>query len=427
MLRLYNTALLPIRLGLALWSAWTPRDEARRTEWAERRALRLPSVTPGGAWIHGASVGEAMIVRGLARALRSVRPELPLAVSAYTTTGRAQLPAVPDVDAAFFVPLDFRGLAARVFGALRPTVLALVETELWPNMLHEAHAAGVAVVVLNGRLSPERMSRYRRLYRLYRPLLKQIRSIGAQSEDDARRWHELGVRPEAVTVTGNIKYDLPLPAEDPEELRRRLGLATRRPVLVAGSTAAGEDGMVLEAFERGRQAHPDLLLVLAPRHVTRADEVEQVIHARGLSAVRYSSRAPVGASDVLLVDTVGELASLYRLASVAFVGGSLVPIGGHNLLEPAASGAPVLYGPYTDHVREPAEALLQAGGGRRVRDAPELGQAVQQLLDDADLRRKMGDSASELVQANRGALERSIALLSETLEARALRSTPGVA
>jgi len=427
MLRLYNTALLPLRLGLALWSSWTPGDEARRTEWAERRARRLPSVSHGGAWIHGASVGEAMIVRGLARALRTARPELPLSVSAYTTTGRAQLPAPPAVDAAFFVPLDFRGLAARVFGAVQPSVLALVETELWPNMLHEAHAAGVAVVVLNGRLSPERMGRYRRLSRLYRPILERIHSIGAQSEDDARRWRELGVPAAAVRVTGNIKYDLPLPAEEPGALRRRLGVPTERPVLVGGSTAVGEDAMLLDAFERSREAHPDLLLVLAPRHLSRVEEVEQLIHSRGLGSVRHASGNPVGSADALLVDTLGELAALYRLASVAFVGGSLVPVGGHNVLEPAAAAAPVLFGPHTDHVREPAEALLRAGGARRVQDASRLSEAVKELLDDADLRDEMGRSARRLVQANRGALEQSTALLLEAIEALPARADPGVA
>jgi len=238
MLSLYNTALLPLRLGLAVWAAMRPHDPAKRLEWSERRALRLPVLASGGVWVHGASMGEALIARGVAKELRARRPGLPLAVSAYTTTGRAQLPAPPAVDAAFFMPLDFPGLPSRLLEAVKPAALVLVETELWPNLLHEAYTANVPVVVINGRISPRRMNRYRRFGRLYRPLLERVTALGAQSRADAERLRELGARDEALQITGNLKYDLPLPDSDPETLRRRLQLPAERPVFVA-STPGG--------------------------------------------------------------------------------------------------------------------------------------------------------------------------------------------
>jgi len=426
MLPLYNTALLPLRLGLAVWAALTPHDAAKRLEWSERRARRLPTLASGGAWIHGASMGEALIARGVAKELRSRRPGLPLAVSAYTTTGREQLPAPPAVDAAFFMPLDFPGLPSRLLEAVKPAALALVETELWPNLLHEAYTANVPVVVINGRISPRRMSRYRRLGRLYRPLLERVTALGAQSEADAERLRELGARDEALQITGNVKYDLPVPDSDPAALRNRLQLAAERPVFVAGSTAPDEEQALLEAFELVRRDHPRLLLVLAPRHVTRSDEVARLIDARGLSLVRFSTGEPPGAADVLLLDTLGDLNSVYPLARVAFVGGSLVPVGGHNVLEPAAVGVPVLFGPHTEHFRELVDALVQAGGGARVSDAPGLAETLGRMLSDERSSREMGERGRRLVEANRGALERSVSLLLRTIDEHTTRSTAGV-
>ena len=331
------------------------------------------------------------------------------------------------MDAAFFVPLDFPGLATRVLDALRPVALVLVETELWPNLLHQAHAASVPVVLINGRLSPNRMNRYRRLSRLYRPVLERVAVLGAQSHGDAERLRELGARPEAVVVTGNIKYDLPLPRTDPESMRRRLELPRERAVFAAGSTAPTEEALVLRAFETARRNRPDLLLVLAPRHITRAEEVQELVRSHGLRCVRYSTGDPVASADVLLVDTLGDLVALYQIAQVAFVGGSLVPIGGHNVLEPAALGVPVVFGPFTEHFREPAEALERAGGARRVRDAAELGDVVARLLQDDNRRREIARRAGNVVDANRGALERSVSLLLDALQGRSTRSTTGAA
>ncbi len=420
MLRLYNTVLLPVRVGVALWVACRAGDDRKRREWAERRARRLPSIPPHGIWLHGASVGEVRIVRSLAESVRSLRPALPLAVSAYTPSGRAQLPPVPLTDAAFYVPLDFSGLTTRLLQAVRPAALTLVETELWPNLLHEAHASGVPVVVLNGRLSASRMARYRRLSRLFRPLIERIAVVGAQTEADAGRFLELGAAPRAVSVTGNVKYDLPAPATDAATLRQRLDLSARRPVVVAGSTAPGEESLVLDAFEAARRGHGELLLILAPRHLSRIKEVEALVLSRGLRMGRYSAgRRSVAQVDVLLVDTLGDLAALYRLGWVAFVGGSLVPVGGHNLLEPAAVGVPVLFGPHVEHVAELAEALERTAAGIRVRDAAGLGRELTRLLDDETRRTEMSRRAAQVLETHRGALERSVSLLLSVVDSGA--------
>jgi 3-deoxy-D-manno-octulosonic-acid transferase len=417
MLGLYNTALLPLRVAVGLWSRRPLAAPAKREEWAERGARRLATLAPGGVWIHGASVGEARITRDLAAALRARRPGLPLAVSAVTTSGRAQLPGPPAVDAAFYAPLDFRGLPARVLGALRPRLLALVETELWPNLLGEARAGGVRTALVNGRLSARRMTAYRRWSSLYRPLLAALERCGVQTEDDAARFVELGARPEALVVTGNVKYDLRPPEVDVAAVRARLGLGPGRAVLVAGSTARGEEELVLEAYAETRREFADLLLVLAPRHLERTRAVAQLVAARGLRA-RALSQEPgeAGPHEVVLVDTLGELAALYRVASAAFVGGSLVPVGGHNVLEPAAVGVPVLFGPYTTSVDEPARALVAAGAARRVADAAELAAALAAILGDGTRRAAMGRSGVALVAANRGALGRSAELLLGVLE-----------
>jgi 3-deoxy-D-manno-octulosonic-acid transferase len=413
MLSLYNAILLLLRPAAALWATWAGRTASGREEAAERMARRLPEVAPSGLWIHGSSVGEARIVASLAEALRKKIPDRPLALSAFTRTGRAQLPSRPDADAIFYLPLDFSGFADRLLDAMQPSLLTIVETELWPNLLHAASQRGVPVALVNGRISPERMSRYRRFKGLYGPLLAGMTMIGAQSEQEARRFMELGASESSIRVTGNIKYDLPIPTFDEEELRGRLGLPAERAVFVAGSTGPREEALVLDAFELAREASPLLYLVLAPRHPERADEVERLLRERGLSHRRLTRARgrPSSEVDVLLVDGVGHLAALYKLGVAAFVGGSLVPGGGHNMLEPAALGVPVLFGPHTDDFAEPAAMLERAGGGQRISDAQALGRAVAALLRDPERRRSMAGKAEKVLAANRGALNRSVELL----------------
>lgn len=410
---LYNAALLPARAASLVFGVWPRGTEEAALERDQRLARRLPSVPQGPLWIHGASVGEARLIGALAREIRSRRPGLPIVASAVTRTGRAQIPSPPAIEAAFILPLDFKGVQKRAFDAVSPAMLVLIETELWPNLLSEAAARGVPVAMVNARLAPERLARYRRLAGLYAPLLRGLRAIGAAGRDEAERFAALGVPMDAIRIVGNMKFDLPAALADAPGLRLRFGLPAGRPVVAAGSTGEGEDAIVLDAFVAARKTVFDLLLILAPRHPSRFDMAAAECGRRGLSIARLSGGGSASAANVLLVDTMGELASLYALAGSAFVGGSLVPVGGHNLLEPLAAGTPVLFGPHTDHVAEIASALERAGAGTRVADAAALGRAwVALAMDEAERSRRVAAGAAFLA-ANRGALARAADLVLE--------------
>jgi 3-deoxy-D-manno-octulosonic-acid transferase len=261
----------------------------------------------------------------------------------------------------------------------------------------------------------------------FAPLVARLAGVGARSAADAERFRELGVPAERIELTGDVKYDLAPPATPVEETRRRLGLPDGRPVLVAGSTGPGEEPAVLDAWTVARATHPDLVLVLAPRHLERADDVAREISRRGLEFVRASEARPETRADaVLLLDTLGELAAAYRLATIAFVGGSLVPVGGHNLLEPASVGVPVLFGPHVDSVADAAARLERARGARRVRDVAELAREIVSLLEDEPARREMARSARGVVDAERGALARSVALILRAVDTGRARTAEGV-
>lgn len=415
---LYDAALVPLRGASYLYGLWPRRTPEATLERDQRMGRRLPAPTPGGLWIHGASVGEARIVGALAREIRRRRPALPLSASAVTRTGRAMIPQVPEVDAALFLPLDFRSVQRRAFDALRPGGVVLVETEIWPNLLAEAARREIPSCLVNARLAPERLSRYRLLASLYGPALTHLAAVGAASDAEAERFAALGVPERALVVTGNVKFDLPAPASDPAPLRARFGLSPDRPVVVAGSTAAGEDPLVLRAFVEVRRSHPGLFLVLAPRHPERVPGAMERIAALGLTSHTLSARvdARAGGADVLVVDTLGELSGLYALGAASFVGGSLVPVGGHNLLEPVAAGSPVLFGPHVGHVAEVAAALEACGAGGRVGDPEALAQAIARLIGDpAERDRRVGAGRAWLA-LHRGALARSVDLVLAVLD-----------
>jgi 3-deoxy-D-manno-octulosonic-acid transferase len=408
---LYNAALLPMRAASYVFGVWPRGSPEAELERDQRLGRRLPPVPPGGLWIHGASVGEARLTRALAGELRRRRPELALCASAVTPTGRAQLPAPPDIDGAFFLPLDFRSVQRRTFDALAPSMIVLVETELWPNMLAEADRRRVPVAIVNGRLAPERVARYRRASGLYGPLLQGLAAIGVAGRDEAARFVALGVPDPAIHVIGNLKFDLPEPVETAEELRSRLGVAGDRQVVAAGSTGDGEDRLVLDAFLAARRDVPNLLLLLAPRHPERFETALEEARRRGLRVWRMSRGAAEENADVLLVDTIGQLAGLYVVAGSAFVGGSLVRVGGHNLLEPLAAGVPVLFGPHTEHVAEMAAALVRSGAGSRVETAEALGRSFAVLATDPAERARRVALGREFMDANRGALGRAAELV----------------
>lgn len=387
------------------------------------RTLRLdaedrPGV--GGLWIHAVSVGEVGVAATLARALP---PEQPTVVTTITPTGQERARAAfAGRSEVAYLPFDLWPPVRRFFRRFRPAALVLVEGDYWPLVLREAARRGVPVAVVNGRVGDRSFRRMRRLHRLLGPtLFGAVERFGVQTGTDADRLAELGVPEERITVTGNLKYETPEPPDLPELARAVRELAGGRPVLVAGSTMAGEEGRVLDAF-RAAGGGEAALLVLAPRHPERWDEAAARIRERGLVLARRSAlrpgdaAAPEGRPEVLLLDSLGELASVYRLAAAAFIGGTLVPTGGHNPLEAARWGVPVVVGPSMENFREMARDFDARAAWARVADAEGLGRIWRRWLEEPAEGRRIGRRGRELVEANRGALDRTLEILEPILE-----------
>ncbi len=370
-----------------------------------------PARATGGLWLHAVSVGEVSVAATLARALP---PELPLLVTTVTPTGQARAHTLfPQADVAY-LPFDLGFAVDRFYDRFAPRALVLVEGDYWPLVLREARRRGLPVAVVNGRIGDRSFARLRRLRPLLGPLFSAIDRFGVQTADDRARLLELGIPEERITVTGNLKYESPEPPRKPDLEDALQALAAGRPILLAGSTMPGEEEQVLDAHQAaggGARA----LLVLAPRHPERWNEVAALLSSRGLTAVRRSALPAAGSPEVVLLDSLGELASLYRLAAAAFIGGTLVPTGGHNPLEAARFGVPVAVGPSMHNFRDMAEQLDRAAAWRRAADARALGEIWKDWLDDPAAAREQGARAVRLVEENRGALERTLAMLQPLL------------
>lgn len=364
-------------------------------------------------WVHAVSVGEAQAAAPLVRALQDEYPEKSLLVTTTTPTGRERVvQTLGDSVAWQYAPYDTPLTVARFLNSLKPRALVVMETELWPNTIAACASRSIPVVLANARLSARSASRYRYIGALIATTLEKLTAVGAQSKADRERLIALGASPSAL-VTGNIKFDLRLPAsvqESGRALRRIWG--QDRSVWIAASTHEGEEEQVLEAFTAVREQHPDCLLVLVPRHPERFARAAQLARKAGYRCVlRSESPEQCADVDVYLGNTMGELPVLYAGADVAFVGGSLVPVGGHNMLEPAALGLPAVYGPYLHNFEMIAGELARQGGGYVVTDTIRLGQQVAALLHDANLRHASGERGRQFVAANRGALSRSADLV----------------
>ena len=385
-------------------------------------AIRRRADSQGCQWFHAASVGEVGVLARILPALAGLAPELPVVVTTVTATGRARARQLlePDVDV-LHLPMEAAFLTRWVVRRLHPQVMVIAETELWPGLLAALHAYGTPTIVVNGRLSRRSFRRYRLARPGLRPLLDRLEAVCVKSEEDGERFVALGARPERVHVVGDLKSE-PLAgvaAASEGERRRRLGLPPDRPVFVAGSTREGEEEPVLDCLERMAKSVPDLLLVLAPRHMQRVEAVARALQMRGHTVVRRTEMADGGGVpadlSVLLLDTIGELEAFYAASDVAFVGGSLVPKGGHNLLEPAMYGKPVLFGPHTEETGGADELLLDGGGGYRVADAAELAERLGYLLGDREALLETGRRAGETVRRGRGALDRITRIYSRVL------------
>ena len=414
---LLHLALPLIALRLYLRGRKAP---AYRQRIAERFALRLPPLKPGGIWVHAVSVGESIAAAPMIRALRERHPELPITVTCMTPTGSERIRALfGDQVQHCYLPYDLPWAAARFLDRLQPKLAVIMETELWPNHIHQCARRGIPTVLANARLSEKSARGYARLKGLTRPMLAEMSWIAAQTEAEAERFRQLGARPECVSVTGSIKFDLAIDPELKERaqvLRASWG-ADQRPVWIAASTHAGEDEIVLAAHRRLLVDRSDSLLILVPRHPERFDAVHVLCQREGFATVRRASGQPVGEGiQVLLGDTMGELLFLYALADVAFVGGSLVPNGGHNLLEPAALGLPVLSGPHLFNFLDIAAQLRDAQALAEVASAEELVWQLQCLLIEAESRRRMGAAGISVLRANHGALKRLLGGMDSLLQ-----------
>lgn len=375
-------------------------------------------------WIHAVSVGEVLTARPLISELKRRYPNLRMFLSTTTMAGQ-QLArrSVQDVDAVFYFPFDLGFVVKRTLDLVRPKLFIMMETEIWPNLLRECRARGIKTAVVNGRLSARSFSRYRMIRPMMRRVLDHIDKFLVQSEESARRFIDLGADPARVVVTGSLKFDsLEVSSTAPQarardRVLRYFRVPSSRAVIVAGSTMKGEEAHVLRAFRKVRNAAPNTLLVLAPRHPERFAEAEQLARAEGWKVARRSD-LPIDAEprvDVVIVDTIGELATIYQIATVVFVGGSLAATGGHNVLEPAVFGKPIVFGPHMQNFLEIAEAFVSNGAGVQLSGDEELEEAFLSLMSDPVRRARLGAAARALVEANRGANEKSVTVLSTLL------------
>jgi 3-deoxy-D-manno-octulosonic-acid transferase len=380
----------------------------------------VPGPAGPRGWVHAVSVGEAIAAAPLVEGLRRRYPELPLVVSTVTATGaRVVGERFGGAVAHRYFPLDVPGAVRRAVRAIDPAFFVCMETELWPTMLRELARRGVPSMIANGRLSDRSFRRYRLLRPAMRRVLADVRVFAMRSDEDARRIIALGAPPERVVVTGNLKHDAPADPPGATDLwRRLLGLKPGQHVWVAGSTHKGEEDAVLAAHAAGQRVYPDLALVLAPRHPERVEEVLALVLARGWRAVRRSTlpaAARAARPPVIVLDTVGELAQIYGIADAVFVGGSLVPRGGHNVLEPALRRKPVLVGPHTENFREAAALLVDAGAALVVQDAAALAAELSALLGDPTTAAKRGEAGAEAVAARHGAVGATLDLIEQYL------------
>tara|TARA_R110002126_G_scaffold92541_3_gene219563 strand:- start:3871 stop:5127 length:1257 start_codon:yes stop_codon:yes gene_type:complete len=401
---IFFTLCIPLILLRLIYRAWRAPAYARR--WSERFALG-GDVRQGGIWVHAVSVGESIAAAPMVRELMQRHPDLPITITCMTPTGSEQIRKLFGGQVGHaYLPYDLPWLQRRLLRKLKPRVGIIMETELWPNLVAECERAQVPLVLANARLSERSARGYQRVSWLVKPMFAALDWVAVQSQAEALRFSSLGVDKSAMMVTGSIKFDFRPSAAllaQAHALRKNWG---ERPVWIAASTHAGEDEQVLRAHQVLLQTLPDALLILVPRHPERFDSVARQVSDAGLLQLRRSQGgSPAPTDQVLLGDTMGELVMLYACADVAFVGGSLVPNGGHNYLEPAALGLPVLSGPHRFNFTEISDLLQGAGALQLVNDSQGISEALLTLLQDSKARKQAGDAGLAVVAANQGALE----------------------
>ncbi len=419
-MRLLYSLILIALSPLVLAKLWVrgSRAPAYRQRWGERFGF-VPKFDDRPIWVHAVSVGEAQAAAPMIKQLLARYPDVPLLMTTTTPTGSERVQALfGDKVHHVYMPYDLPGAVKRFLTRVSPRMTVVMETELWPNLFHQCHVRNIPVIVANARLSERSAKGYARFPGLVRPTLANITVIAAQDQADADRFQFIGADKSQVSVTGSIKFDISLPAslrEQGEALRREC-FGSDRPVLVAASTHEGEDELVLDAFAKIKAEVPGALLVLVPRHPERFDRVSKLCEAHGFHVVRRSTNVACGAdTEVFVGDTMGEMMLFFAASDVAFMGGSLVPVGGHNLLEPAALALPVVFGPHMFNFQAISKMFVDVGAASQVANVDELGQVVVAWMQHAEQRCEAGSKSLALVEGNRGALQRLLALIDQHL------------
>jgi 3-deoxy-D-manno-octulosonic-acid transferase len=396
------------------------RSPEYRQCWSERFGAIYPAVGERVIWVHAVSVGEVQAAESMIRALLDLYPEYSILMTTVTATGAAHVTELFDDEVAHvYAPYDLPDVVSRFIDRVRPRLAIVMETELWPNLFRACRRKQVPLLLVNARLSDKSLAGYRRFRRLIGKTLEAVTWIAARTPLDAGRFRSLGADPDRIRVSGNLKFEQHLPAdlyEKAARLRQEWGM--NRHVWIAGSTHEGEDELILDVFRELRQTIPDCLLVLVPRHPERFAAVAELCRQRGYRSVLRSERQPCDAdTGVFIGDSMGELLMFYAASDVAFVGGSLVDIGGHNMLEPAALGIPVVTGSHVANFSAVCELLLNAGACRLVMNASELQDTVQSWLLDAGERHRIGEQGRAVVEQNRGALATVLGMIDGCLAA----------
>jgi 3-deoxy-D-manno-octulosonic-acid transferase len=427
---LFYSALLAVTLvlGSPYWIYEMLRHGKYRKGLRERLGTvpsRLENSSRTSIWVHAVSVGEVLAVSELVRRLGAEFPQHRVVVSTTTDTGQALARKLFGAENVFYFPLDFAFAVRRWMSALRPELIVIAETEFWPNFLRSARERGARVAIVNARISDRSLPGYRRWKGILWRVLASADLFLAQSGEDARRLVEIGAPEDRVFVGGNLKYDVAAPAAGAivEELRNSLSRSGARPVLVCGSTVEGEEIPLIDAFKQVLTSFPAAIMLLAPRHPQRFDEVAELLGRSGtLSRRRSEWNRETLRGGALLVDSIGELSSLYALADIAFVGGSLVPRGGHNIIEPAQYGVAIVVGPYTENFRD-IVGLFQSRDAVRVVNADDLPAEFLRLLQNDSERAALGQRAAETLLSQQGATEFMLAKLKALLAERSQEAT----
>lgn len=395
-----------------LFAAFVPGNK----KWRQRCGL-VPKAQGNPIWLHASSMGEAALIAPLVEALKKEAPEHKAVISTMTQTGQDRAARINQGAVTFFLPLDFLLSVHLALGRIKPRALVLMETELWPNLMWLCNIRKIPVFMVNARLSERSLPWYRFFGFLFRPLLNRMECIACQSPEDAERYKSLGVGPEKIINAGNIKYDTirrPASREQKMKLRTDLGFSPEDLILVAGSTREGEEEIILNAWAgvSGR-----MKLIIAPRHPERFSTVKQTLSNKNIPfSLRSKINESEGSKAVLLLDSMGELIDAYAAGDIALVGGSLVPVGGHNPLEPAALGLPVIFGPHMSNARESAQGLLAAQGALQVSDAGELKVILEKLSSDRESIGRIGGRAMKMVEEKRGASGKAAKIISRSLK-----------